>query len=599
MKFLLACKKRLSIQLGLLILATNILFLSICFIFLYKVIGNVLQTNYEESMVKRFEQAEYNINSFCDQIDLISMRLSTDGNLNLVAENVFGSTKKRTIYLQNSIENMMKEINNYSYINSIILFGEGGSVLKCDNVGSIKMNYYYDKGDIDDRYYSSEIYNQVKGSKQRLNWFGGYTINDFGFEGSGMDGKEYCIIAARNLSNGTGQIVIDISLEYFQGLFNANKEELSENTYILDENDQIIVSKYYEMIGQKREIVNGETAQAGIERCVEAAEQGEIQVLKYELPFLGWYLVSETPMKEVIKEIVFLKNTLLLSCLFSTVVSFLFSLRWIVGLIRPLEKLTSAAQKIGAGELGYTLNSVPKNEIGVLTESFNRMSKEVQKLFIKNKQIEEEKRNYEMESLRAQINPHFIYNTLNTIKWMAIVNHENGIAESITLLSEFMEPIFKKSGSMCTIREELEYIEKYVAIMNLRTVGGYSLIIDVSEEFLNYKVIRFLLQPIVENAILHGMKECACGEIRISMWVEGQDGFLRIEDNGSGIEEPVLQKLIGRLEQEEVSWTGENIGIVNVCRRIRNQYGEDYGLTICNGEQQGTVVTLKIRLEFE
>lgn len=593
-------KNKLSVQMGMLILATNLLFLSLVFFFLYEAIGNVLQENYEEANLKRFEQAEYNIAVFCEQIERISVRLSAENNLNLVAKNNTESTAKRTIYLQRTIENLQKEINNYAYIESIIVFGQNGTILSCDKTGDHKTNYFYSKEDINDSYYLSDIYKEMKERDRKLYWFGGYTIKDFGVGTGGKKGDErYYIVAVRNTTNGMGQLLINFSMEYFLDIFYVNHKGTSENIYVLDENNCIVASKYKELIGVKKEFDDGEKNQTGISRYMEDSELGKMQVMKYDLPAMGWYLVDEIPLDEIMKERIYLRNLLLFSSLLSAVASFGFSMYWVIGLIRPLQKLMDATKKVGGGDLGYTIEKVSKNEIGILTENFNGMSLVLREMFLKNQQTEVERRNFEMESLRAQINPHLIYNTLNTIKWMAIINGEKGISESIALLSEFLEPVFKNSSPMCTIKEELDYVKKYVDIMNLRIMGGYVLKIEVPEEYLGYKVIRFLMQPIVENAILHGMKDRTSGEICISMWAEAGDGFLQIRDDGSGIEAAVLDKLAYETDWAKSTREDGRVGITNVNRRIKNQYGEEYGLTIQNGKEKGTVVTLRIQLESE
>ena len=201
-----------------------------------------------------------------------------------------------------------------------------------------------------------------------------------------------------------------------------------------------------------------------------------------------------------------------------------------------------------------------------------------------------------MQALRAQINPHLIYNTLNAIKWRALISEEMNIAESISLLSDFLEPVFKNQDLLCTVRDEINYVENYIQILNLLKTGGYSLELDIPEVYYEYRIIRFLLQPVVENSIIHGLERSSSGQIDISVTVEAGDMIISVADNGVGMSEERLQEVRRKIRKGECE-NGEGIGIVNVDRRIKNQYGDAYGLDIRNGEEKGAVVSLKMKAE--
>lgn len=279
------------------------------------------------------------------------------------------------------------------------------------------------------------------------------------------------------------------------------------------------------------------------------------------------------------------------------VVSFALSVWWVSEILKPLNELTVVMQKVGNGQLGCVYEYPPKNELGIVAEQFNQMSVDLKEIFEQKERVEEEKRKIEMQTLRSQINPHLIYNTLNTIKWMAIINEERNIAESITLLADFLKPVFRNQELLCSVKEELEYVEKYIAIMNLRGTEGYQLEIAVPEKYYEYRIIRFLLQPVVENAILHGLAEREFGKISISIKID-KDMVIQVKDDGEGIEEKKLKELQKRLKDISTSG-GKEIGIENVNRRIKVQYGDEYGLELQSEQGRGTVVTLKIKPEIQ
>lgn len=587
-------KDRLSVQLGMLILTVNLLFLGLCFLFQYVSIGTILQRNYEEAQISRFEQAEYNISNFCDQMELVSRRLSADANIRQISKFTDLSFTDQMLKLNEVNASFKKERNNYAYLQSISFYGDNGLILKNGDVldnGGIS----HEENALDDWYYTTEMYVDRDRTDLKLKWFGGYTDRDFGF--GKKNAPVYYISAVRNILSGNGQLVFNVQMDYFVDLFYATNKDTAENIYIVNEKGIVIASKRAENIGKEALLESGEEFQPGIRRYEVNTKQGRTQVLVYSLDSLGWSLVSEIPVEEVTKDSVFLRNILLFSCFISIIASFAVSMRWIFGLLKPLNLLVNTIRKVREGKLGYVLENRSRNEIGVVIEEFNRMSTELKTMFDKNQEMEEEKQKLEMQVLRSQLNPHLIYNTLNTIKWMALIDNERSIAEAITLLSDFLEPVFRNKGQMCTVKEELEYVKNYIAIMNLRNAGGYELKVDVPEECMQYQVPRFLLQPVVENSILHGFEQRYSGKIRISMWTEGENAFIRVEDDGTGIETQYLQALKQKLERSELI-KGSGVGIGNVNRRIKVRYGEEYGLSISNGSEKGAVVVLKIRLQI-
>lgn len=179
---------------------------------------------------------------------------------------------------------------------------------------------------------------------------------------------------------------------------------------------------------------------------------------------------------------------------------------------------------------------------------------------------------------------------------MALISGEQNIAESITLLANFLKPIFRSKNTTCSIAEEVDYARNYIAIMNMRGMEGYSLKVQIPEEYYEYSIVKFLLQPVIENSIVHGFAQRESGEICISMWTKEEYGFIQVADNGSGMEEKQLQNLREKLASTELL-PDNGIGIVNVHKRIQTWYGTDCGITIDNGEKVGSVVTLKIKME--
>ena len=593
-RFLDKWKGRLAIQLGILILAMNLIVLILCFAFLYGKIGDILLEKDEKDNIERFRQSEYNIGNFCEQVDLALKRLITDSGLKKLARDSRMPEGDLYYYANKVLGSFEAMQENYPYIRQICFYGDNGVILK-DIKGTGAGKYFEIDEEKSDSFYASAILHAVETDKQV--WHGGYLDEGLSATPGEGDEAEYGIIAARDVASGLGTLVISASMEYFLDIFYANAAGTSEVIYIMDGDCRIVAAKDAEMLGSRKHLPEGEEIQPGIEKYIEDTERGEVQTIVYSLPAMGWKLLSETPVAEVTKESRHLKKVMALSCCVSVAASFALSMWWVSRLLKPLNELTGVMRKVGSGRLGDTFEKVPGNELGVLIGQFNQMSLDIKELFRQKEYAEEERRELEMRSLRAQINPHLIYNVLNAIKWRALISEERSIAESIALLSDFLEPVFKNQKLKCTVKEELDYVRNYIEIMNLLRAGGYALELAVPEECRGCQIIRFLLQPVVENSILHGLAGAAAGKIRISMGTDGGDALIWVEDNGCGIEEERLEEVRRKLLRE-VPVEGEGIGIVNVDRRIKNHYGEGYGLSIANGETAGTVVTLRIKTEL-
>ena len=594
-RFLDKWKGKLAVQLGLFILGMNLLVLILCFAFLYFRIEDILLEKDEQDNIERLEQSEYNIDVFCDQVKLALRRLAINSDLETLSKDARLSEGDR-YYCVNQVLGSFDEIQeNYPYIQQISFFGENGTVIKKTN-GPGPGRYFTIDRDKSDWYYTSEL-SRMLGEKKQL-WYGGCTARDFSFiYREELDGKdEYYISFAQVVVYGAGAIVINVDMDYFLDLFYVNAVENSETIYIIDENHRVVAARDLGAVGTTTEFSGGEEIRAGIEKYIEDTLRGKTQIITYALPAMGWKLVSEMPVAEVTKESRHLKDIMILACALSVTASFALTMWCVSKMLKPLKELAMVVHKVGTGKLGRTFEKIPGNELGVLTRQFNQMSLDLRELFRQKEHVERERRELEMQTLRAQINPHLIYNTLNAIKWRALISEERSIAESISLLSDFLEPVFKNQKLLCTVREELDYVKNYITIMNLLKTGGYILETEVPQACYEYPVIRFLLQPVVENAILHGFHGISSGKICISMEVEDTDALIRVTDNGCGMNQKELQKLQEKLREPEL-WEGDVVGLVNVARRIRNQYGADYGVYVCNGEEKGIIVVLHIKTD--
>lgn len=258
--------------------------------------------------------------------------------------------------------------------------------------------------------------------------------------------------------------------------------------------------------------------------------------------------------------------------------------------VRPINLLAKQMDSYSIDGEVTILDTKRSDEIGRLNRSYKEMALKIKKLFEDLNHEYEIKEQYRYESLRAKINPHFLFNTLNTIRWMAIIRKAENITETIDALAGMLSYSMSKEGEIVPLGDEINNIKNYVFIQNCRYGEKYKVKIDIKEDLLLLKVVRFILQPIVENAMAHAFKDFSgVGEIVISAWIQGDILKICVADNGNGMTEETLHLLNDRKSgKNREKFTG--IGYANVDERIRVAYGNKYGLSVESSLGKGVKV---------
>ena len=233
------------------------------------------------------------------------------------------------------------------------------------------------------------------------------------------------------------------------------------------------------------------------------------------------------------------------------------------------------------------------DEIGDLIDTYNYMTRKMDELMKKQAKSAEDLRIAEFNSLQAQINPHFLYNTMDMINWMALQGQTEEISHAVQSLSRFYKLTLSRKKGISTIARELEHVTIYVQLQNMRYHDSIELITDIPDELSEYQIPKLTLQPVVENSILHGIleKESKSGTIVITGWMENKDIVLLISDDGVGISPEILSTILFGSGNSQSG--GTNIAVYNTHRRLQILYGKDYGLTYSSNPGKGTEVEIR------
>ena len=274
----------------------------------------------------------------------------------------------------------------------------------------------------------------------------------------------------------------------------------------------------------------------------------------------------------------------------------------------PVSKLQAKMLRISDGDFSRDPSIEWEHELGEIGRGINDLSENVELLMMKRLEDEKQKRDLEYKMLQSQINPHFLYNTLNSIKWMATIQGASGISEMTTALSRLLKSISKGTSLLINIREELSLLENYFTIQSYRYGGTITMDIIVDEESLyDSEIIKFTLQPLVENAIFHGIEPKGCtGKITIHVCYEPQADAINTEnsntfrsiridvtDDGVGMSPEKAEQILLTNSDNSADFFRE-IGVSNVHKRLQYEFGEEYGISIESVEGQFTTMSIHI-----
>ncbi|MDR1533313.1 MAG: sensor histidine kinase [Clostridiales bacterium] len=256
----------------------------------------------------------------------------------------------------------------------------------------------------------------------------------------------------------------------------------------------------------------------------------------------------------------------------------------------PVSRLRKKLDAIASGDFSPDTSLEIDSELGIIGRGINNLSKNVVALMETRVKDEQNRKDLEYRMLQAQINPHFMYNTLNSIKWMATIQNATGIAEVTTSLSRLLRTVSKDMRKEVTLSEELGLLDDYLVIQRYRSGGGIRFTKSIAPEVLDTPIPRFSLQPLVENAIFHGVEPKGSGSVEIAAIRDGDDALITVTDDGVGISADQIEKLL--TSESKSGMLG--LGLANVSQRARLAFGRDYGLTIDSRVGRYTVMKLRV-----
>ncbi len=381
-----------------------------------------------------------------------------------------------------------------------------------------------------------------------------------------------CIYSTEDWTTVLGIMTVSVDLDIMRSIAMA-ANTTGNRLYLTDENG-VIEYPYYNYDHIPEEILTEGT------NGVYELEDKLILVKRIEST--GWRLIKSVKISEIDSHTSAIVRTILLVAALFALASLMAAVYFYRQISSPVQKLASHMKEVQTGDLTPIKTGPKTGEIGELYRSFNYMTERLHDQIEETYVAQIREKDADLRALQAQINPHFLYNTLDSINWLALRYQAHDISKMVLALSDMLRLSLNKGRNLLLISEELRQVDSYITLQKVRYSDCFTVEYQVDETVLNCRIIKMLMQPIVENAIVHGFEEIESGgRILITIRSEGEEIYFEVRNNGTRIDLEKMQKRMAGLDAEENARHG--YGIRNVNERIKAFYGKQYGIqySIC------------------
>lgn len=396
-------------------------------------------------------------------------------------------------------------------------------------------------------------------------------------------------------NNVRGILLVDMNYSSIEQLFKkANSNSSANYTYLIDGSGEIIYHPRQKLIYSNLFNENNLAAAEYEDGSRQEIFQGESRMVSVKtVGYTGWKIVSVAPnssfnmgMNET-KYFVILIVTLTISILIlaNQVVS--------AKIAKPIKELENSVKALEDGDLNLDIYVGGSHEIQHLGKTLRSVVAQLRQLMDDIVVEQEEKRRTELDALQSQINPHFLYNTLDSIVWMIEVERYEEAIFMVTQLASLFRISLSKGKNVITVEDEIRHASNYMNIQKVRYKNKFTVDFDIDREILKCSTVKLVVQPILENAIYYGMEYMdGDGEIHVRGFARDGDIYIEVKDNGLGIPEDMVKLLL--TDNKRIRRRGSGVGLINVHTRIRLRYGEPYGLEIESVPDEGTMVRIHL-----
>lgn len=531
--------------------------------FIYKMSETVEKDThvYAYEIVKQLGR---NIESYIDHMQEVMWMISSQDTslINQLKEPLNQKAVRKSYFLEE-----MRNRGSSNGVVSINIFGENGLVLTDSASNAIKD--YIDVKQM-------EWYTKAVEAQGKPVISASHTQNYLKNEGKWVFSLSAAIMEENKI---LGIVLIDMSYKNLTDM--CNDIQLGEKGYVY------IVGQGQEMIYHpKQQLIYSGILQEDLARVMQQEEGSFTEVLEdkrlvtvHSLEQVGWRVVGVSYIGELLVSKQEIIIPLIILTLLALVVAFLISKRIASQTAKPIRELTEHMQEIELGKLGVEIDTQSDTEeIQCLTASFKEMVYKIEGLIEQVEDNQKKLRKSELKVLQSQINPHFLYNSLDTIIWLGERGECEKVVQMTAALARYFRLSLSKGKEVITIYEEVEHVKHYLQIQKIRYANKLTYTIEVSPDIFDEMIVKIVLQPLVENALYHGIKDLEeGGYIRVLGFREGNNIILEVYDNGKGMSHEQIKNILKAPRSTSITKGG--VAIKNVHERIQVYFGQDYGLS--------------------
>ncbi|EOR27667.1 multi-sensor signal transduction histidine kinase [Clostridium sartagoforme AAU1] len=537
------------------------------------------------------------INSTEEMVSKNNKSILEQVNLNLdaylrkmmkISDTIYYRAIKKTDLSTESIDKEMDLIYeaNKDYLISISLFSNYGEVIASYPLQQLKNN-------IDPR--ENEWFKSAINRRENLHFSTPHVQNLFydpNYKYTWVVSLSRAVELTESGKINGGVLLVDMN---FSGIEQICKNvDMGKNAYVylIDRDGEIIYHPRQQLIYSNLIKENNyEAAKYEDGNYIENFQGNKRSVTVKTVGYTGWKIVAISPMANITEDYYQIRIFAIFIMLFGIFI--LISLNMFVSsrIANPIKELEKSVNEFENGVVSLNISEKGSYEIQHLGKAIKSMVKQMNILMKNVMNEQEEKRKSELNALQAQINPHFLYNTLDSIIWMIENENYDGAIIMVTALARFFRISLSKGKNVITVRDELEHARNYLTIQNIRYKNKFTYDIKAEENTLNLASIKLIIQPLIENAIYHGMEYMSGdGDIMVQAYIKNNDLYIDIIDNGLGMPQEVADKLL--IGESNIQKKGSGIGLRNVHERIKLYFGENYGLEVYSEPDEGTTISV-------
>jgi two-component system sensor histidine kinase YesM len=395
-----------------------------------------------------------------------------------------------------------------------------------------------------------------------------------------------------------GVLLVDLNYSVIQGLCSNIQLGKSGYVFIINQAGEIVYHPRQQLVysGLKSEPIDQLKAMPN-GHLTAKVDGREVLYTTLTSQYTGWTVVGVSYLDELFYNRFeleyFLAMIAIASFFFSIIISYFISVR----ISRPIAALRRSMQAVERGNFDIDIAVDSTDEVNGLAQDFNIAIRKIKELIAQNAQVYEQKRKHELKALQAQINPHFLYNTLDSIIWMIECGESEDAIVMTSTLARFFRLGISQGGDVITVQDEIDHLNSYLTIQKMRYKDKLDFLVDVNPHICTCRLPKLLIQPLVENAIYHGLKTHeGKGMLKVVGDKEGDDLVFKVIDNGTGMTSQELSKLFN---PRPASKGPGGVGVINVHERIQLYFGASYGVTFESTKGKGTVATIRLPARVE